>query len=124
MFKNIVKKKEQRKENLNKQIIVPQFTPEQIRAKKQIYETYIEQMLERDHIPEDEVTDLIDSIKMVLEDCANPEPSTVDEEQETEESIQSTSGNDLEEEDYENEEEEEQPNEDQDTQLSENAEGQ
>jgi predicted transcriptional regulator len=76
MSNTIPNEEEQREENLDQRDIFSKFTAEQIQEKEQIYDQYIEQMLEKNKIPEDELTDLIESLKVVLENSADEEEDT------------------------------------------------
>jgi hypothetical protein len=95
-------------EKFDPQDTLSQMTPEQVREKEQIYEKEIDKILQRNKISADDLTDLIESLKLVIEDIANGEYSRPIEEEE--ESIQDSN------------EEEEEEKQDEDTEQSENAE--
>ncbi|CAF0983783.1 unnamed protein product [Rotaria sordida] len=127
MSDTTINKEEQEEDNIDQSNMFSHFTQEEIREKEQIYEKQIEQILEKDKISEDELTDLINSLKNVIEDYENAKDSILVEEQKSEESIQGIEQVEVkegeeEEQVHQNEDKNNQQNEKQEAQLSQNEE--
>ncbi|CAF1114353.1 unnamed protein product [Adineta steineri] len=108
---NIVNKEEKPEENTSQKNRISDFTPEQILKKECIYKEYIEQLLEKNKIPENELIDINKSLTRVLNYYNSKDHSASEEgEHETEESIQDINQDDEEQEQNQDESEQEEIN--------------